>query len=117
MNEEINEEWTREAPIPPKPGEPFDYWWFWDDREAHPTVLELWGDKSISFKKGWWARVMVKRPLTNPRTENKRKTPPPPPTPPIHIIKEGSSKSNPPKPPKKVDPPVESGGLLSYTPK
>ena len=61
----MNEEWTRETPEVPT-RKPSTFIWYWDEKDPEPTVMELWPNRSVAHKKGFWGLVIVPAPRTNP---------------------------------------------------
>lgn len=64
-SELVNIEWTKEAPEVPTSGAA-TYIWYWELSEKAPSVQELWVNRYLKQKKGWWATTILPAPLTNP---------------------------------------------------
>lgn len=46
-------EWIREQPASPETA-PSDWYWYWDDKDREPCVIELWPKRDIVRYRGWW---------------------------------------------------------------
>ena len=68
MNPE--DEWTRTQPEAPTK-KPSQYYWYWDDLETEPWVVEVWPLRYLDHFNGWWSKKPIDRLLTKPKKEKK----------------------------------------------
>ena len=62
-------EWTREIPVVPTKG-PSTFTWYWEISAKEPIIFEISPNRSISYKKGFWAVNSIVMPTNNPNEKD-----------------------------------------------